>query len=157
MNGLDVQRILVPTDFSQPSTEALELAIEFARRFGAELRLFHSREMPAYVFPDAVMPASPVMFQELERTARVELARLEDQVRAQGVVVSSEAAMGMHDQEICRHAKDWGADLIIMGTHGRTGLRHVLLGSVAERVVRRAPCPVLTVRPHDSEHPHPHA
>jgi len=149
---LNVSRILCPTDFSGPSTEALELAIEFARRFDAELVLFHAHEMPAYVFPDSVMPAAPTVLQQLEEVADAELRRSAARVRECGVPVRIASAMGAQDLEICRYAEEMHADLIIMGTHGRTGLRHALLGSIAEKVVRRAPCPVLTVRPHTT-HP----
>lgn len=155
---LSVKRILVPTDFSDPSARALDLAIEFARRFEAELVLFHAHEMPAYIFPDGVMPVTPEILQDLQRSVLTELERLATRVRAVGVPVSVRSAIGVHDLEICRAASDTDADMIIMGTHGRTGLRHALLGSVAEKVVRRAPCPVLTIRPEAADHAqHPHS
>jgi nucleotide-binding universal stress UspA family protein len=141
------RRILVPTDFSEPSEAALELALELARRFDAELDLFHAQDLPAYIFPDAVVPVSPTVVSELERASHAELDRLAARVRAAGVRVSTSSSVGSHDGEILRHAENTGCDLIVMGTHGRTGIKHALLGSVAERVVRRAPCPVMTVRP----------
>jgi nucleotide-binding universal stress UspA family protein len=144
---LSISHILVPTDFSDPSIDALELAVEMARRFGASITLFHAQEMPTYVFPDAVMPVTPQVVAELEKSSQSELDRLAGRVRSAGVPVSTRSVVGPNDAEICRYAEEMGADLIVMGTHGRTGLRHVLLGSVAEKVVRRAPCPVLTVRP----------
>jgi nucleotide-binding universal stress UspA family protein len=152
---LDIHRILVPTDFSPPSERALEMAIEMARRFGAELTLFHAHELPAYVFPDGVMPVSPQILAELERSMTAELERLATIVRAAGVSARIKTGVGAHDVEICHYAEEMSADLIVMGTHGRTGLRHVLLGSVAEKVVRRAPCPVLTVRPTEPQAAHP--
>jgi nucleotide-binding universal stress UspA family protein len=151
---MEFRRILVPTDFSPPSRHALGVAIDLGRRFGSELRLFHARELPAYAFPDAGLPITPTVLESLEASTRSDLARLADEVSRAGLRCSIATAVGLHDQEICRHAAEWGADLIVMGTHGRTGLRHVLLGSVAEKVVRRAVCPVLTVRPHEAEaHP----
>jgi len=153
---LTVRRILVPTDFSDPSKEALELAIAYAGRFGASLTLMHAHEMPTYVFPDAVMPVTPQVVAQIAKTAREELERLAEGVRAAGVPCDTVVSIGPNDVEICNHAEQIGADLIIMGTHGRTGLRHALLGSVAEKVVRRAPCPVLTVRPHATEEHRPH-
>jgi nucleotide-binding universal stress UspA family protein len=155
---LSLRRILVPTDFSEPSMEALDMAIAFAQRFGASMTLFHAHEMPTYVFPDAVMPVTPQVVSQLEQSSKAELDRIAERVRAAGITVDTVATVGPNDVEICRYADQIGADLIIMGTHGRTGLRHALLGSVAEKVVRRAPCPVLTVRPHatDAHHPHPH-
>lgn len=154
---MDLKRILVPTDFSEASTPALDLAIAFAQRFEAEIILFHAHEMPAYVFPDGVLPVTPEVLGELQRSVMAELDRLAVRIREAGVVVTTRSGIGVHDFEICRAAKESSADLIVMGTHGRTGLRHVLLGSVAEKVVRRAPCPVLTVRPEAyADHPvHP--
>jgi universal stress protein A len=153
---MQLRRVLVPTDFSAPSRQALDMAIDFARTFGAELELFHVRELPTYAFPDAGLPMTPMVMEELEKSSRAELERLSAEVERGGVRCGYATSVGAHDLEICRRAADWGADLIVMGTHGRTGLRHVLLGSVAEKVVRRAPCPVLTVRPqeHAAEH-HP--
>jgi nucleotide-binding universal stress UspA family protein len=155
---LSPERILVPTDFSEPAAEALEVAIGFAVRFGARLTLLHAHEMPTYAFPDAVMPVTPQVVAELERTAKVELERLAERARSRGVTTETIAVVGPNHLEVCRIAEEMGADLIVMGTHGRTGIRHAILGSVAEKVVRRAPCPVLTVRPHATEphHPHPH-
>lgn len=147
-----VRRILVPTDFSEPSSYALEMAIELGRRFGAELVLFHAHEMPAYVFPDGVMPVTPDVLSDLQTAVDGELERLAARVRAAGLRVSRRSAIGVHDLEICRAAEEVDADLIIMGTHGRTGLRHALIGSVAEKVVRKAPCAVLTVRPEAAAH-----
>src|SRR5262249_19706941 len=108
-------------------------------------------ELPAYVFPDGVMPVSPEILNEMERSLVTELERLAVRVRAAGVAVAMRTGMGAHDVEILRCAEDIQADLIIMGTHGRSGIRPALLGSVAEKVVRRAPCPVLTV--HGPSHP----
>jgi nucleotide-binding universal stress UspA family protein len=143
---LDLKRILVPTDFSPPSQAALETAIELARRFGATLTLFHAHDLPAYVFPDGVMPVSPEILAELERSMLAELNRLAMRVRAAAVAAETRTGVGAHDVEILRCAEEIGADMIVMGTHGRTGIRHALLGSVAEKVVRRSRCPVLTVR-----------
>jgi nucleotide-binding universal stress UspA family protein len=153
---LTVQRILVPTDFSEPAHEALDLAIAYAQKFGARLTLMHAHELPTYVFPDAVMPVTPQVVAQIEQTAKEELERLAVKVRAAGVPVDTISTVGPNDAEICRFAEELGIDLIIMGTHGRTGLRHALLGSVAEKVVRRSPCPVLTVRPHATEAHHAH-
>jgi len=154
------RKILVPTDFSEPSQAAINLAIDLARQLDAELELFHAQELPAYIFPDGVMPISPELVADLERTSHAELERLAARAREAGVRASTASAVGAHDAEILRRASESGADLIVMGTHGRTGFRHVLLGSVAERVVRRAPCPVLTVRPqalqtHEAPSPNP--
>jgi nucleotide-binding universal stress UspA family protein len=152
---LTVRRILVPTDFSEPSSEALDLAIAFAQRLGAQLTLLHAHEMPTWVFPDAVMPVTPQVVMQIEETSKRELERLAGRAREVGITVETAVTIGPNDAEICRKAEEMGADLIIMGTHGRTGLRHALLGSVAEKVVRKAPCPVLTVRERATGEHHP--
>jgi nucleotide-binding universal stress UspA family protein len=144
---LRFQHILVPTDFSPVSAAALEVAIEFALRFEAELVLIHAHEMPAYLFPDAMMPVAPEVLRDLERAAEADLRVEAAKVRARGLSVVTRTVIGPHDSEILRYAAEWPADLIVMGTHGRTGLRHALLGSVAEKVVRHSTCPVVTVHP----------
>jgi nucleotide-binding universal stress UspA family protein len=153
---LTLKRILCPTDFSPPSEAALDTAIELARRFDADLELFHAQDLPAYVFPDGVLPVSPEILSSLESAAAKELDRLAERARSAGVRITTASAFGANHVEILRRADETHADLIVMGTHGRTGLAHVLLGSVAERVVRRARCPVLTVRsPQLQAEPHP--
>jgi nucleotide-binding universal stress UspA family protein len=146
-----IRRILVPTDFSDASTGALQMAIELAQRFGARITLFHAHQVPSYVFPEGMMPVSPPVLQDLEQSIGLELTRLAAGVESAGVPVDHHQALGVPFAEVCRYAEEMHADLIVMGTHGRTGLRHVLLGSTAEKVVRKAPCPVLTVRPEAHE------
>jgi nucleotide-binding universal stress UspA family protein len=148
---LDVHRILVPTDFSETSDAAYEVAIELGARFAAELVLVHVHQVPAYVFPEGVMPLSPALFDEIERSVRAELERSARRARAAGRTVTLKSRIGVVHREILREAEDSRVDLVVMGTHGRTGLGHVLIGSVAEKVLRRAPCPVLTVGPHRRE------
>jgi nucleotide-binding universal stress UspA family protein len=151
---LDVRRILVPTDFSPTSEAAYEVAIEFGARFGAALVLVHVHQMPAYVFPDGVLPLTPALFDEIERSISAELERYAGRARLAGRTVITHSRIGVVHQEILRETEEGGIDLVVMGTHGRTGLNHVLMGSVAEKVLRRAPCPVLTVGPrHHAEAP----
>jgi nucleotide-binding universal stress UspA family protein len=150
-----VRRILVPLDFSEPASGALDMAIDLAGRFHAELILFHAHQLPTYAFPDGVMPLQPEVLHELEQSMLAELERLAGRARAAGVQVSTHTSLGTAADEIVRYAHECGADLIVMGTHGRTGLRHVLIGSVAEKVVRKADCPVLTVGPHGREEARP--
>src|SRR6266568_2122240 len=132
MPGADWKRILCPVDFSDASRAAMEVAADLARRFGGDLVLLHAYPVPGYTFPDGSVVASPKMMQELA-----------DQAKR----VTVETAIGEPAAEILEVAKARGADLVVMGTHGRTGLEHALMGSIAERVVRRALAPVLTVRP----------
>jgi nucleotide-binding universal stress UspA family protein len=149
MPNADWKRICCPIDFSDASRAAMEVAADLARRFGAELVLLHAYPVPGYTFPDGSVMASPKMMQELAEQAERHLE--EWRAAAERLVgaprVSAEKAIGEPAAEIVSFAKARAVDLVAMGTHGRTGLEHALMGSIAERVVRRAHCPVLTVRP----------
>ena len=143
-----VTRILVPTDFSTTSDAALDFAKTVARSFGASLHLLHVFEDPLVTagIAEAYSPLPADLRASLVQDANKHLAqRVSDEervrFRATTEVVSGFSAMG-----IVEYAQDHQIDLIVMGTHGRTGLPHLFVGSVAERVVRLAPCPVLTVR-----------
>jgi nucleotide-binding universal stress UspA family protein len=141
------KKILCPVDFSDTSRAAMEAAIELAGRFDAELLLVHAYPIPGYTFPDGSAVASARMLQELADEASRHLSEWKGIAEQAGARrVSVESAVGDPAGEIVRAAADAKADLVVMGTHGRTGLEHALLGSIAERVVRRAKCPVLTVR-----------
>ena len=141
-------RILVPTDFSEPSDAALEYAKALATRFGASLHLIHVVEdaLVTGVFGgEAYIPESmgvvEGMREDAEHRLNARLTPLErNRLRATVGVLN-----GPNAPTILNTAREWGIDLIVMGTHGRTGVVHALMGSVAERVVRSAPCPVLTV------------
>jgi nucleotide-binding universal stress UspA family protein len=144
----DWKRICCPIDFSDASRAAMEVACDLARRFGATLTLLHAYPVPGYTFPDGSVVASPRMLQELADQANRHLADWQrDALQAGAPAVRVETAVGDPASEIVAWAQDKGADLLVLGTHGRTGLEHALMGSVAERVVRRARCPVLTVHP----------
>ena len=138
--------ILVPTDFSDCSEAALRVALDLAGTLGAKLRLLHVYPAPALLFdPYGIQPAEPILL-EAPKAARQRLEREIEAVSGDGVEIDGEVREGVPAAQIVEEAREWGADLIVMGTHGHTGLEHVLLGSVAERTVRQAPCPVLTVR-----------
>lgn len=149
MPNADWKRICCPIDFSDASRAAMEVAADLARRFGAELVLLHAYPVPGYTFPDGSVVASPRMMQELADQAQRHLEewRVEAERLAGGRQVTGEKAVGEPAAEIVSFASARGVDLLVLGTHGRTGLEHALMGSIAERVVRRAGCPVLTVRP----------
>ena len=143
-------RILIPTDFSPPSDAALATAREFADRFGASIHLVHVLEDPyatAAYASEVYGYLPPGLRERWEREAMTHLeAQLTPTDRARHhatteVLFGSNAA-----KSIVEHARNNYIDLIVMGTHGRGGVAHLLLGSVAERVVRTAECPVLTVR-----------
>jgi nucleotide-binding universal stress UspA family protein len=154
---IDLHRILVPTDFSKHSQNALTYATAFAEKFGAELYLLHVVQDLALFIPEAVSVAPPIAPPVEQMTAAVREA-LDRVVRENDLgrfQVHCEVREGTPFYEIIQFAKDTGIDLIIMGTHGHTGLAHVLLGSVTEKVVRKSPCPVLTVRHPEHEFVHP--
>src|SRR5262245_4543810 len=154
---IDLRRILVPTDFSKWSQNALAYGAAFAEKFGAEVYLLHVVQDLALFIPEAVLAAPPMMppVEQFVAAARAALERVAREAHAPGVVLRPEVAEGLPFDEIVRLARDRNVDLIVMGTHGHTGLAHVLMGSVAEKVVRRAPCPVLTVRHPEHEFVHP--
>jgi len=146
---ITLKNILVATDFSEPSDAALMYGRELASRFGATLHVFHAvQDIYTGTFGAwGYVLAPPDLQQQIEDDARHRVNELLIDSDKSGpatvpvVVVSSSPA-----QSIIDYAKDHGIDVIVMGTHGRGGLAHLMMGSVAERVVRLAPCPVLTVR-----------
>ncbi len=141
-----IQRILVPTDFSDPSNEALATAMAFASAFGGKLDLVHVALAVSYVLPPPVDFATlPFDMTKSLEQATTGLANEESRVRAAGLACESATLFGRPDTEIVARATATKADLIVMGTHGRSGLSHALMGSVAERVVRHTPCPILIV------------
>jgi nucleotide-binding universal stress UspA family protein len=142
-----LKRILVPIDFSQPSRRALRFAREWAARFGAEVCLLHVIEPIATVSAFGVGPVAPPLPPlDYHDQAREELGKLVHQEFPDSANVSVHLRDGIPFDEIANAARDLNADIIILATHGRTGLAHVLLGSTAERVVRHSLVPVLTLR-----------
>jgi nucleotide-binding universal stress UspA family protein len=137
-------KILVPIDFSRHSNEALATAADLARRYGASITLLHVVDtVPLQVFPDS---AEGLPYEAAMREVASALDTMKDELASQGVAhVDVQQRRGHPPTEILELARSYGSDLIVMGTLGRTGITHWLLGSVAERVVRTAPCSVLTV------------
>ena len=145
-----ITRILVPTDFSAHSSEALTWAIDLAKRYEAALWLLHAYEPTGYMMPGGyVSPGAEVL--EAERIAREEkLHSAKARALAAGVgSIETFQIPGPAARGILRVADENDCGLIVMGTHGRTGVQRALLGSVAEHVVRLAKCPVLTARAAD--------
>ena len=146
---ISIRRILAPTDLSDESFPSVRYAAELADKFQSELILLHVVQDLALVMPDAVMPA-PVASPDLDAmiaSARDGLTGLAEALDLGRFHPIAEVRVGSAAAEIVAAAGDLKADLICIGTHGRGGLAHMLLGSVAEKIVRQAPCPVLTVRP----------
>jgi nucleotide-binding universal stress UspA family protein len=146
---LQFARILVPVDFSEHSLKAFQKAVAFARQFGSELILTHIVEQ--IIYPgDWMYP--PLAMSDFASEKREEIAgRLKALAAESGVRSQQIVRIGRAWQEIVEIAKERKADLLILATHGYTGLKHALLGSVAEKIVRHAPCPVLTVRAEDGD------
>ncbi len=143
--------ILVPHDFSACADRACDLARDLARVHDARLVLLHVAEMPSMLGPIAsVVPddgGNPISLRDYAlRSSTAFLEKAAERLRTTGATVSYVAAIGHVATEIIEAASREGADLIVMGTHGRTGLAHVVLGSVTEKVVRHSAVPVLTVR-----------
>jgi nucleotide-binding universal stress UspA family protein len=140
-------KILVPVDFSPHSSEGVRLASNIARRYEAALVLVHVYQPVAYPFPEGFVLYTPNQMANMLSELRKLLEGAEQEAQSAGAPsVSSKLLQGVVASEIVSTAQDERFDLIVMGTHGRTGIQHALMGSVAEKVVRRAPCPVLTVR-----------
>ena len=141
-------RILAPSDFSSHSHEALRYACGLAERFGAELHVIHVLSEIVPTGPDPLlMPVMPPQFYEEDEKRAAET--LKDQIKPDwGTPGSVKTAVcwGAPAEAIVDYAAENQVDLLVIATHGRTGLSHVLLGSVAERIVREAPCPVLSIR-----------
>ena len=141
-------RILIPTDFSAPSDIALEYGRIMARHFGASFHLLHvvdDAAVEGLIGPDALVPPAPDAHTFRLQEAMERLAhRVTPDDRA-SFRAHTEVIFGKPAQAIVDYASDNGFDLIVMGTHGRAGIAHLLMGSVAERVVRHAACPVMTI------------
>lgn len=150
---IHIKKILCPTDFSEHSAHALLYALSFAKAYDAALEMLHVVQplvYPAYmespvqapaVFVGTSLSTARMMDESLLRLE--ELASLNKQLHPH---IAGRVVLGVPFVEIIRAAKEQQSDLIVMGTHGRTGLQRVLIGSVAEKVVRKAPCPVLTIK-----------
>ena len=145
---LRLKSILVPIDFSRISQKALDYAVPLAKQFGAKITVLHAIEPPPYSIDLTYLPMGdgfPIgpMKKELDALAKETIDP--------GLLKEVLVEIGTAFEVITNVARDSKADLIVITTHGHTGLKHVFMGSTAERVVRHAPCPVLVVRKHEHE------
>lgn len=146
MASLEVNRILCPVDWSKASAGALQAAVELSLRFDASLTLLHVDQVPGSSIPEAMLPTPAAISADLSGPADrplVEWKALAERLGARHVEVLR--SVGRPADEILVHARRGAFDLVVLGTHGRTALGHFITGSVAEEVVRQAPCLVLTV------------
>lgn len=147
MEDIEIGKIVCAVDFSEYSDYALRYAVDLAKIFDADLRLLHVVELPFLPsYSLAGMPDLSMPVDEIEESAREKMQELLDTCRGKYARIEGEVRTGSAFLEIINYARDMDAGLIVVGTHGRTGLRHMLIGSVAEKVVRKAPCPVLSVK-----------
>lgn len=141
-----MQKMLVATDFSESSDRAVDAAVELANATGATIELLHAFDLPIPLVTPYEVAVPSAFFTEAREAAKKRLETCEQRVRSAGVEVRSHLGEVPAATAIAKAAEELGCDLIVMGTRGNSGLKHVLLGSVAERTVRSAPCSVLTVK-----------
>ncbi len=148
---VDIKAILVPVDFSKHSAEALDYAIGVAQKFGAKLHLLHCYPInPGGIAPYGIV--LPDGFErEIRQAATQHLEEWSEKARGEGLAVEISLTPLFPSRAIAEEATEISADLIVMSTYGLSGIKHALLGSVAERILRTAPCPVLTVKARDSD------
>ncbi len=147
-----IKKILLATDFSDCAALAQEQAVFLAKAAGAGLDVVHVIEL--YPGLDPEYPVNHLYLEQVRKETSRQLEAAVNRMIQSGVVVAGHQVIGMPSQKISELAKTLGTDLIVMGTHGRTGLDHVLLGSTAERVVTSAPCPVMTIRSEKRDEQH---
>jgi nucleotide-binding universal stress UspA family protein len=152
MPSLEIRRILAPTDFSEHSCYALSYARTFADRWNAELHLLNVIEPTVFPTEAGLTPMGMInLDSELGTAAEHAMAELLRRSELQGARVTTAIGHGRASSAIIEYATRHAIDMIVIATHGRTGLEHLIFGSTAERVVRESPCPVLTVRPPEVE------
>lgn len=144
---LTLRSVLCPTDFSDVSAKAETYATALARHFGASLHLLHVDPPMPVLAPYGEIPVDPRLFEDQRQAAQTALAAAATRARADGIAVTTTLCGGHPPREILAVAGETGPDLVVIGTHGHGGVEHLLLGSVTEKVMRKAPCPVLVVPP----------
>ena len=147
----EIRKLLVATDFSPSARHAVRAAIEMARRHEAVVHVAHAFDTPIPIFTPYDIALPPAVIEQARTSAEESLRKTRDEVQAAGLEVESHLTEGPAASGITRLAEELGVDLIVIGTRGHTGLKHVMLGSVAERTIRLAPCSVLAVKSDDTD------
>ena len=144
--SVEIRCILVPLDFSDAASSILEWATHLAEQHGSRVVLFHAYHLPVEFqqLEGAYLP--PDFWANVKAEASESLERYAEQLRARGIETTAVVAEGYAATAIVDEIGNQNADVVVIGTHGLSGLKHLLLGSIAERVVQKAPCPVLTVK-----------
>ena len=143
---INIKNILCPIDYSIYSEMALKYAIEFAEKYGAKLYLIHVLDIRVYDINDPELYNVNIVDKETLDKLKERLLKCVNEDTKGKIPVEAVIIQGVPFVEIIKASKEYNIDLIVLGTHGRTGLSHAIMGSVAEKVVRKAPCPVLTIR-----------
>ena len=147
----DIKRILVPIDFTETSDRALDYAVDLAKQLGASIIVMHAYELPIYGFPDGALVASVDVATRISQASQEGLNAALEKRKGSGVDLRAILRDGPPAEEIATVAREQSVDLVVLGTHGRRGLRRAIMGSVAEEVIRECACPVLTI--HDPNAP----
>ncbi|MBI2389124.1 MAG: universal stress protein [Deltaproteobacteria bacterium] len=148
--AFSLRSVLAPVDFGAGSDHSLQVALDLAKLTGAHVHVLHVYQIPVYGFPDGAFLAGPEIATRLSEAAQKGLDNVVARVAATGAQVTGHLRQGNPPEEIVAAAEELGVDTIVLGTHGRKGIAHAIMGSVAERVVRTSPIPVLTARtPHE--------
>jgi len=153
MAEIKIKTILVPTDFSEYVDLVMDYAVFLAKSFGARIKLLHVVQSvhlaEAINWMDAMVPPAGEIniSEQLRKNAQKKLGEFRERYRAEGVEVEILISEGVPFVEIIQCLERESVDMVVMGSHGRTGITHLLMGSVAEKVVRKAPCPVLCIKP----------
>ncbi|HHT9111008.1 MAG TPA: universal stress protein [Candidatus Brocadiaceae bacterium] len=143
---INIKNVLCPVDYSVYSEKALHYAIEFAEKYQAKLYLMHVLDIRVYDINDPDLYNVNIVDKETIEKLRARLLKCVSEETKGKIPVEAIVIQGVPFTEIITAARDYKIDMIVIGTHGRTGLSHAIMGSVAEKVVRKSPCPVLTVR-----------
>ena len=143
---IEIKTILCPVDFSSGASAATEYAVGLAEKLGARVHLLHVYPLPMLAAPDGGLMVTPEVVARMSTESERAISEVAARYVGRGAEIETHVSDGAPYAEILRKAEKIGADLIVMGTHGRSGIAHLLLGSVAEKVVRSSPIPVLTVR-----------